>query len=277
MAAKKSNYSVLSIPGKKAGDCKFIYVDDLEFAFRWCPPDKFMMGPPESQHEVKLTKGFWIMETPVTVGMFKEFVKDSSYEPNGAPYVWKKGISCRPHSEFSWLKPGYTQDDNYPVTCIRWEAAVAFCNWLKKKTELTMQLPTEAEWEYACRAGRKDSFEECLDEMAWHFSNSAEPGKQPHPHPVATRKPNAWGIYDMLGNVWEWCRDWYEKDYPRGCVIDPTGPQDGTHKVFRGGSWATKNVLRCRPASRDCYASYEEKKNSGNFIGFRVVCECKQQ
>lgn len=267
MAAKKSNQK------REAGDRLVVPVDGLEIAFRWCPADKFMMGPPESQHEVKLTKGFWIMETPVTVGMFKEFVKDSSYEPNGAPYVWKKGISCRPHSEFSWLKPGYTQDDKYPVTCIRWEAAVAFCNWLKKKTELTMQLPTEAEWEYACRAGN-DSFAENIDEIAWHFSNSAEPGKSAHPHSVATKKPNAWGIYDMHGNVWEWCQDWYE-EFSNKSVTNPTGPKNGTSKVIRGGSWASSSKF-CRSVSRLGRYNHDRWKYSSNYLGFRVVCEGEQ-
>lgn len=282
MAAKKSNYSVLSIPGKKAGDCKFIYVDDLEFAFRWCPAGMFLMGSPkdeegrendETQHRVTLTKGFWIMETLVTFGMFKEFVTNSAYEPKGAPYVWKEGIQCRPNSDYSWLNPGYKQNGNYPVTCIRWEAAVAFCDWLEDKTGLTMRLPTEAEWEYACRAGTTEPFSGNVDEMAWHPSNSGMP---PHPHSVATKKPNPWGIYDMHGNVWEWCQDWYE-EFSNKSVTNPTGPKNGSSKVLRGGSWASSGIERCRSASRLGRYNHDRWKYSSNYLGFRVVCECEQQ
>ena len=280
MATKKSNYSVLSIPGKKAGDCKFIYVDDLEFAFRWCPAGTFLMGSPEdekgreddeTQHQVRLTKGFWILETPVTFGMFKEFVKNSPYKPKGAPWILKEGIKCRSNSDYSWLDPGYRQDNSYPVTCIRWEAAEAFCKWLEKKTGLTMRLPTEAEWEYACRAGEPDPAEVTLDKMGWLPSE-----KYKKPHPVAMKKPNAWGIFDMHGNVWEWCQDWYEK-FSNKSVTDPTGPKKTSSKVLRGGSWASSGIERCRSASRLGRCNYKRCWYSSNYTGFRVVCGCEQQ
>lgn len=286
MATKKSNYSVLSIPGKKAGECKIISVGDLKIAFRWCPAGTFLMGSLkgekgrdnrgniETQHQVTLTKGFWIMETLVTVGMFEMFVDKGGYKPKGKPWIWKKGIKCKPNSEYSWDNPGYDQDNSYPVTCIRWEAAKAFCDWLEDKTGLTMRLPTEAEWEYACRAGTTEPFSGNVDEMAWHPLNSGMP---PHPHSVATKKPNAWGIYDMHGNVWEWCYDWYE-EFSNKSVTDPTGPKKGKWRIVRGGSWASDGVKRCRSASRCGYWCLNDShKYSSNYVGFRVVCECKQQ
>ena len=277
MAAKKSNYSVLSLPGKKAGDCKFISVGDLKIAFRWCPDGMFMMGPPESQHEVKLTKGFWIMETPVTVDMFMKFVaSDTDYDESKERnhLEWKPERGCE-HIVFSWGNPppDIIKNRHCPVTYVKWDDAVAFCKWLIKETGLTMQLPTEAEWEYACRAGEtKEPTLEQLKEMAWIPFK----GKKREIHPVAEKKPNAWGIYDMIGNVWEWCRDWH-KEYPCGSVTDPTGPEDGTSRVIRGGSWASEDT-DCQPSRRNWLCCQDGRwKYSSNYLGFRVVCECEQQ
>ncbi len=274
MDSKALDCPTLSAKDRDAGERRVILIGAERAYFRWCRPGMFMMGSPKSKHEVTLSKGFWIMETPVTVGMFEAFVTDSPYKPKGAPWIWIKGINCKPNSEYSWDTPGYDYDNSYPVTCVRWEAAKAFCEWLSDEKGLTMRLPTEAEWEYACRAGN-DSFAESLDEIAWHFSNSAEPGKSAHPHPVATRKPNALGIYDMHGNVWEWCQDWYE-EFSNKSVTNPTGPKNGTSKVIRGGSWASSSKF-CRSVSRLGRYNHDRWKYSSNYTGFRVVCECEQQ
>ena len=279
MATKKSNYSVLSIPGKKAGDCKFIYVDDLEFAFRWCPAGMFLMGSPKSQHNVKLSKGFWIMETPVTVGMFMKFVaSDTDYDESKKRnhLEWKPERGCE-HIVFSWGNPppDIIKNRQFPVTYVKWDDAIAFCNWLHKEKGLMMRLPTEAEWEYACRAGiTEEPNAEQLDKMAWLPSNSDQ-----KIHPVATDKnPNAWNIYDMIGNVWEWCQDWYNKEFPSGIVIDPWGIDDGNYHVARGGSWSSGDDQLCRPTSRKICCCQDRKwKYSSNYQGFRVVCECEQQ
>ena len=184
-------------------------------------------------------------------------------------FVWKAGIGGR-FIEFSWNAPpsDIVRNSLWPVTCVKWNAAEAFCQWLSDEKGLKMRLPTEAEWEYACRAGKIKKFDvKLLDEMAWFPYKE----KKREIHPVAEKKPNAWGIYDMLGNVWEWCYDWYE-DYSSKCVTDPIGTKDKNWRVLRGGSWASE-VKHCRPASR----LVRREWYSTNYYGFRVVCECEQK
>ena len=280
MASKKSNNSVLSIPGNKAGECKIISVGDLKIAFRWCPPDTFTMGSPEDEegrrddeklHKVTFSKGFWIMETPVTVGMFEAFVEDNKYQSVGySPWALDGNrIKQNKKRNFSWRNPGYEPKDDYPVTCISWKDAVAFCEWLEDKTELAMRLPTEAEWEYACRAGETKvlTTPEELKEIAWIPENSNNQA-----HPVGKESHyNTWHICDMIGNVREWCQDGYGK-YPNGSVTNPIIPPKGKLRIVRGGSWASA-LENCRPAARLSYC----KKYRSSYQGFRVVCECKQQ
>ena len=159
--------------GQTAGERKVVTVNGVEFAFRWCPAGTFTMGAPtseeglynETQHEVTLTKGFWMLETEVTQKQ------------------WKAVMGTN---------PSFFKGDDLPVESVSWNDCQEFC----EKTGL--QLPTEAQWEYACRAGTTDAYAGNLDEMAWYYSNSGN-----KTHPVGTKKPNAWGLYDMHGNVWE--------------------------------------------------------------------------
>ena len=264
--ARKHDFS---IPGTKVGERKTVTVNGVEIAFRWCPPGTFMMGSPtseegrdrdEKQHQVTLTKGFWMMETEVTVGMFKAFVNDTGYESQGkTPYIWT-GSDYERNSKYSWRNPGFGQNDNHPVTCVSWDDAVAFCKWLSKKTGLNITLPTEAQWEYACRAGTTGTYAGSLDAMAWYYSNSGS-----ITHSVGTKNPNAWGLYDMYGNVSEWSQDW-EDDYQGWSVTDPTGPSSGFQHVFRGGSWIT-GAKYCRSAERE----YGVPVARADFLGFRCV------
>lgn len=127
------------------------------------------------------------------------------------------------------------------------------------------RLPTEAEWEYACRAGATTDYsfgnsDAELGDYGWYDENSG--GKT---HPVGKKKPNAWGLYDMHGNVWEWCQDWHG-DYPSGSVTDPTGPVSGSRRVYRGGSWLNVAWF-CRSADRDGDAP----ANRSHYLGFRVL------
>ena len=255
--------------GKEAGERKTIVVNGVEFAFRWCPAGTFQMGSPssekdrdgnETQHQVTLTKGFWMMETEVTVGMFKAFISETGYKSKGnAPLEWT-GSTFEENWNLSWRNPGFNQTDNHPVTCVSWNDAVAFCKWLSKKTGQNILLPTEAQWEYACRAGTTGAYAGNLDEMAWYILNSG--GKT---HPVGTKKANAWGLYDMHGNVEEWCQDW-SADYPSGSVTDPAGPSTAPRRVSRGGSYHF-HAETSRSASRDHCDPYDRDIN----LGFRVV------
>lgn len=265
----KNHDNDVSIPDVKAGERKTLTVNCVEFAFRWCPADTFMMGSPweeeyrhanELQHQVTLTKGFWMMETQVTVGMFKAFVSDTGYESKGkTPYRWI-GRTWELNSKYSWHNPGFSQDDKQPVTCVSWNDAVEFCKWLSKKTGQNIMLPTEAQWEYACRAGTTGAYAGNLDETAWYGGNSNKTT-----HLVGTKMPNAWGLYDMHGNIWEWCVDWYDNYFSEN-VIDPAGPSSGNNRVNRGGSWSD-STRNCRSAIRGCRTPEYRSNN----LGFRCT------
>jgi formylglycine-generating enzyme required for sulfatase activity len=192
-----------------------------EIVVRWIPAGRFTMGSPsaeegrfsdESQHEVVLSRGFFMAETECTQGQ------------------WEAVIGSNP-SNF--------KGTDRPVEKVSWEEAVEFCRKLtaKQRQEGVLpegwewRLPTEAEWEYAARAGTTGARHGELDAIAWHGGNSGS-----ETHGVKGKQANAWGLYDMVGNVWEWCGDWYG-DYPTGSVTDPTGPGSGSGRVRRGGSW----------------------------------------
>ncbi|MBR5161654.1 MAG: SUMF1/EgtB/PvdO family nonheme iron enzyme, partial [Thermoguttaceae bacterium] len=253
----------------KAGERKTYEVNGVEIAFRWAPAGSFLMGSPESeegrkddetQHEVTLTNGFWMMETPVTVGMFKAFVDDTGYESDGyAPRYWN-GREWEDNPELSWLSPGFDQNDNHPVTCVSSYDAEEFCKWLSHKTGEYIQLPTEAQWEYACRAGSTGVCAIILDEMAWYRFNSGYTT-----HPAGLKMPNAWGLYDMHGNVYEWCVDYYSS-LSSESEIDPQDCFAHDSQVVRGGSWISKNK-DCRSASRNKFPL----KTRIYFLGFRCV------
>jgi formylglycine-generating enzyme required for sulfatase activity len=154
---------------------------------------------------------------------------------------------------------------------VSWEEARLFCEQLSRRTKLAVRLPSEAEWEYACRAGSASAFgwgeekdEALLADYSWCRSNS---GRQAHP--VGLSKPNAWGLWDMHGNVLEWCSDWYDpRYYSSAPVQDPRGPEAGTHKVLRGGSWAQgADELRC------AYREAAQPDAIGPTYGFRACIE----
>ena len=181
--------------------------------------------------------------------------------------------------------PSTRKSPKFPVEKTSWFDATEYCKILNKKfppaNGYVYRLPTEAEWEYACRAGTttKCSFgdgESYLREYVWYRSNSTYPKSggfwsglfkegSRHHHPVGQKKPNPWGLYDMHGNVWEWCQDWCD-DYPSGSVTDPTGAASGSFRVDRGGCWFFNSDF-CRSALRD--GSTPGRRI--NFLGFRVL------
>ena len=231
---------------KKAGERMTLTIKGVEYAFRWCPPGTFTMGSPENeeyrnenetQHRVTLTRGFWILETEVTVGMW-----------------------CSVLGESSTFLPFDAQAD-HPISCADWEdfqKLIKALNAVGVAPEgLTFRLPTEAEWEYACRAGTTTPFfwGESLNGKKNANCNgiipygSVERGDVSYDlWPVASQTPNAWGIYDMHGNVWEWCSDWYGR-YPSAAATDPVGPSWGNERVLRGGGFRSY-APACRAATR---------------------------
>jgi formylglycine-generating enzyme required for sulfatase activity len=172
----------------------------------------------------------------------------------------------------SWFQRNNVEADslNHLVEAVLWDHAVEFCKQLsefpeEKKAGRVYRLPTEAEWEYACRAGTTTAFSFgesplSLENFAWYRENSDQ-----QTHQVGEKKANAWGLYDMHGNVWEWCSDWYG-EYPKRAVTDPIGPNVGSYRVLRGGSWNAEAAL-CRSAFR---VGYVPSYRNSNF-GFRVA------
>jgi formylglycine-generating enzyme required for sulfatase activity len=160
-----------------------------------------------------------------------------------------------------------------PADGISWDEAGEFCKMLSQKARKTVRLPTEAEWEYACRAGTKTAYSfgndaGKLGDYAWFDRNSDK-----KTHAVGQKKPNPWGLYDMHGNVWEWCSDWYADSYlpagqagAKGKTVDPHGPDSGKERVQRGGAW-THNPKGCRSANRD----RNDPTRRAQDMGFRVV------
>ena len=220
------------------------------------PAGTFVMGSPpsesdrdadETQHRVRISKPFYLGVYEVTQGQYEKLM--------GA-------------------NPSRFKGDNNPVEQVSWEDAALFCRELSARPEeqaagRVYRLPTEAEWEYACRAGTTTAYgfgddASELGEYAWCSENAMDVG-QKYAHTVGQKKPNPWGLYDMHGNVWEWCQDWYE-DYPSGSTTDPTGAASGSPRVIRGGSWYYGAGL-CRSANRGWHNPSSRSSN----LGFRVA------
>jgi sulfatase modifying factor 1 len=224
------------------------------------PAGTFMMGSPESeadrevdetQHKVTISKAFYMQTTEVTQGQ------------------WKEVMDTEPWKGKQLVKEG----PNNPAVYVSWNDAVAYCKKLSEKEGKTYRLPTDAEWEYACRAGTQTTWsfgndEKVLGDYAWYDKNAYGVGDK-YAHQVGLKKPNAFGLYDMHGNVYEWCHDYYEEDYyKQSPEKDPTGPTSGYRRVLRGGSWF--NFTRgTRSASGGAAAVY----NRNDVYGFRLVRE----
>jgi formylglycine-generating enzyme required for sulfatase activity len=215
------------------------------------------------QHRVRITKPFYLGTYHVTRGQFRQFVKVSGYKTDGEKANNPGAFGWNPEEkrfgfskDYSWRNAGFEQTDEHPVINVSWNDAVAFCKWLSGKEGKTYRLPTEAEWEYACRAGTTTRFSSGDDpETLAKVGNVADAtAKAKFPNwpwttikasdgyvftaPVGSFKPNAFGLYDMHGNACQWCADWYGNDYyGKSPADDPTGPGTGNVRVLRGGSW----------------------------------------
>jgi len=189
---------------------------------------------------VTLANAWWIGQTEVTVGAYKQFADKAKVPmPMEAPKLYR-----------GWSTAGL------PMVDVTWQEANKYCSWAGGR------LPTEAEWEYAARGGSPQARYGNLVDIAWTKANAAN-----QTHPVAGKLPNAYWLYDTLGNVWEWVSDWYDaNDYPSGAVADPTGPASGGEKVLRGGSWIVDaKLLRVS----DRYSIKPDARS--DFFGFRCV------
>ena len=235
----------------KAGDVQTVDLGGgVTLELVWCPPGTFTMGSPsseadrgddETQHQVTLTQGFWMGKYEVTQAQ------------------WERVMGSNP-SEFKG-------DPRLPVEQVSWDDCQEFTDKLNSRVSGGgFKLPTEAQWEYACRAGSKSVY--CfgdsasgLSDYAWSSANSGS-----KTHPVGQKSSNGWGLHDMHGNVWEWCSDWYG-DYASGSVTDPTGASSGDWRVLRGGSW-NFNPGRCRSAHRINPTPPDYRSANG---GFRLL------
>ncbi|MDR3333461.1 MAG: SUMF1/EgtB/PvdO family nonheme iron enzyme [Treponema sp.] len=263
----------------------------------------------EVQHRVTISRPFYISKYEVTVGEFRQFVNATGYktiaETSGGGYVLTGG-SWQIKADANWKNPYFTQDDNHPVVLVSWYDAVEYCNWRSTKERLTpaytidktrsdgnntndddnvkwvvtwnrnvngYRLPTEAEWEFACRAGTTTPFYTGNNITTNHanyngnypYNNNAKGVYREKTWAVGSGTSNPWGLYDMSGNVWEWCWDWYD-DYGSGAQTDPVGASSGTDRVDRGGSWLL-NGQNLRSAFRDC----NTPSNRDIDLGFRLA------
>jgi sulfatase modifying factor 1 len=301
-------------------------IDSLGIAFVQVPAGEFLMGSDESPealalaypgmersrfeglsdeapvHRVRITKAFEMSRHEITVGQFRAFLRRSGHVPESVadgtggygynpaydPATSSRGDAFEGRSpRYSWENPGFAQGDDHPVVNVTWNDAVALARWLSHEEGRTYRLPTEAEWEYACRAGGRGRYQHGDDPARLlHVGNTfdedsavnwpawrdrALPGRDGHAFtaPVGSFAPNAFGLHDMHGNVWEWVSDWYGEDtYARSPQENPTGPPDGNAKVRRGGSWHTWSLY-----ARCSFRNWNTVQTRYTLVGIRLVRE----
>ena len=263
-----------------------------------------LAAPDDEQpvHRVRISKPFFLGQHEITVDQFKAFVEQSGYVPESiADGTGAYGFNAQydpsktarqdafegRNPKYSWRNPGFVQRGDEPVVNVTWKDAVALADWLSQKEKALYRLPTEAEWEYACKAGSIDrhmagnkpeglaAYSNIMDQDTtknWpQYANKAAQYSDgfAFTSPVGSFKPNAFGLFDMLGNVWEWTSDWHASDYySRTPTEDPLGPQSGDVKVRRGASWHTMPIyVRC------AFRNWNTPETRYTLVGIRLVKE----
>jgi eukaryotic-like serine/threonine-protein kinase len=280
-----------------------LVANKLGMKLKLIPADEFLMGSdatdPDAKgdekakgkkHRVRISRPFYLGTTEVTVGQFRQFVEKTKFKTEAerdgtGSYDWveAKGAFVQ-DPKYTWLSPGFQQEDDHPVVNVTWNDVMAFCEWLSQQEGERYRLPTEAEWEYACRAGQATRYSSGDDpELLAKFGNVCDatakernPGwtyaiKAPDGYvftaPVGHFLPNEFGLYDMHGNVWEWCADWYDSGYyAKSPSTDPLNSTKTATKVVRGGCWFFQ-PRSCRSAIRNRH----EPEYRTNLLGFRVA------
>jgi formylglycine-generating enzyme len=266
--------------------------DELMKAFSYAKTEWFEGERPV--HRVTISRPFYLGRYEVTQGQFKKFVEDTGYRTDaekdgkgGVGYTGDKNKPFEQRPNFTWRDWGIDQSDELPVVNVSHNDATAFCEWLSTKEGKKYRLPTEAEREYACRAGTTGRYyngndPEDLTKIANVWDATA---KQKLPKaintlkssdgwalasPVGQFRPNNFGLYDMIGNTWEWCSDWYDEDYySNSPQCDPPGPSSGSFRMRRGGGWLSFAVS-CRAASRGASSPNDRIDD----LGFRLARSC---
>ncbi|MDB5147691.1 MAG: hypothetical protein JWQ57_1711 [Mucilaginibacter sp.] len=297
-SARKSTSSKGPIAGKA---WKLQLNEKVVLPMSWIPAGTFVMGSPETeagrkpdespQTTVTLTKGYWIGNTEVTIGEWKavtgmnvrDKVNKLLNDTTMYDFMGKKML-IRDFMHFDKNDPDKVlanETDELPMYFVNWNEAMQFCKKLTSQERTAHRLPagyeytlpTEAQWEYACRAGSTGAtYDGATDALAWYGGNSFKGYKgKGFGNPVtgsrnvAGKRPNKWGMYDMLGNLWEWCYDWYGP-YPGGRITDPVGPANGMYRVNRGGSFGS-GINDERSANRATNPPNEDSA----WRGFRIV------
>jgi formylglycine-generating enzyme len=301
-------------------------VDSLGIAFVRLPAGEFAMGSDEPVealaaaypdldrsrferltderpvHVVRISKPFEMSRHEVTVGQFRAFIQRSGHVPQSIAdgtggYGYNPGYdpATSPRNDafegrrpiYSWQNPGFPQGDDHPVVNVTWHDAAALARWLTAQEGRRYRLPTEAEWEYACRAGKRsryqhgdapqelvrvaNSFDADTAALWPQWRDRALAGHDGHTFtaPVGSFAPNDFGLFDMHGNVWEWTADWYGEDYyAQSPATDPTGPAAGDTKVRRGGSWHSWPLY-----TRCSYRNWNTPETRYTLVGIRLVRE----
>ena len=254
-------------------------------------------------HKVRITRPFYLGQHEVTVGQFRRFVEASGYQPESEadgtggygynpdydPEKSERGDAFEGRNpKYSWRNPGFKQGDDHPVVNVTWNDAVAMSKWLSQKEGKKYRLPTEAEWEYACprrhqhalpQRRRSTILAEGREYLRRRYDEelaAVERAMRLRGHdgfkftaPVGSFAPNALGLYDMHGNVWEWCADWYDDHYyAQSPVNDPLGPASGKVRVRRGGSWHTWSFY-----ARSSYRNWNSPDTRYTLVGMRLLRE----